>query len=200
MRRRTMTGALALLALGGCPGETAWAQASEKPPAAAPAHARPQAAQEGPFAIEGRFGALWPQPPLVVDASDAETSTTRFVMGGRASWYFTSHLDRRLNVQFVFDYGFLGSSEYVDPGLESPVQREGHWYAVPLTGTYSCQGKYENACGLTAYQDRCEDHWRTVLGLGAGVRWYVADMLYLGVDYTWFSHNRHVLVGTIGCR
>jgi opacity protein-like surface antigen len=64
----------------------------------------------------------------------------------------------------------------------------------------TCEGDFENVCGLTAFQDRCEDRWRTTLGIGAGARWHVRPSFYVGVDYTWLSYGRHVLVGTVGLR
>ncbi len=130
MHRRTTAAAAALLLLGACLADTVSAQGTVKPTAAAPAQAPPSAAQAPPLMFEGRFGALWPQPPLVVDGSDGDTSTTQPVFGARFGWYFTSHLDGRLNLQFVFDYAPLGSSEYIDPELGSRVKREGHWFAV----------------------------------------------------------------------
>jgi hypothetical protein len=68
-----------------------------------------------------------------------------------------------------------------------------------MTGTYTCQN-FENVCDQTAYQDQCDSQWRTDFGLGAGGRWRVTDMLHVGIDYTWLSSGRHVLVGTVGVR
>jgi hypothetical protein len=158
------------------------------------------------------------------------------------SWYFTSQLDRRLNLQFAFDYAPLGSSEYIDPELGSRVKREGHWYALTpaiafdvvktprffvdihagpsIVGEYrtfllersnpscsytpglgtTCEGDFENVCGLSAFQNRCDDRWRTVMAVGAGARWYVRPSWYVGVDYTWLSCGQHVLAGTVGFR
>ncbi len=241
MRGMVTAAALASFLLGGL-ADTVWAQGTVKPTAAAPAQA-PFADTQGPtVAIEGRFGALWPQPPLVTDGSGNDTSTTQPILGGRASWYFTSQLDRRLNVQFVFDHASLGSLEYIDPETGGEVKREGHWWAltaaiafdvvktrrfsVDIHGgpsvvgewrtfllkranpscTYNsmlgttCEGEFENVCLQTAYQDRCEIHERTVLSLGAGARWYAFPAMYVGVDYTWFRPDRHVLVGTVGFR
>ena len=242
MHPRPTATALAFLLLWGCLAGNVRAQEPVKPAATAPARATPAVTQGSSVTFEGRFGALWPQPPLVIDGAGAGTSTTQPIFGARISWYFTKHLDRRLNLQFVLDYAPLGSTEYIDPELGTRVKREGHWITLtpaiafdvvktpgffadvhagpsivdeyrsfllersnpscsytPGLGTW-CEGDFENVCSLTAYQDRCEDRVRTVLGLGAGARWKVLPTLYVGVDYTWLSHGRHVLVGTIGFR
>ena len=235
--------ALASFLLGGCLAETVWAQGAVRPEVTAPAQATSATTQGPQLTIEGRIGALWPQPPLIIDGSDVDTSTTQPILGARMSWYFTSQLDRRLNVQFAFDYAPLGESEYIDPELGSRVKREGHWYALTpaiafdvvktprffvdihagpsivgeyrtfllerssssctynsFTGYTDCEGPFENVCDLTAFQNRCDDRWRTVMAVGAGARWYVRPSWYVGVDYTWLSYGRHVLAGTVGFR
>jgi opacity protein-like surface antigen len=65
---------------------------------------------------------------------------------------------------------------------------------------YSCEGDFDNVCDLAAFSARCSDHGRAAFALGAGARWYATRRLHFGVDYTWMSYGRHVVVGTIGFR
>ena len=67
-------------------------------------------------------------------------------------------------------------------------------------GTVSCEGPFENVCDLTAFEDRCAERYRAALALGGSVRWHPHRSwpLYVGVDYTWLTIDRNVLVGTIG--
>ena len=59
---------------------------------------------------------------------------------------------------------------------------------------------FENVCDLSAFERNCSDSYRGVAALGIGGRGFVRQggSWYLGFDYTWLSHDRHVLVGTIG--
>ena len=67
-------------------------------------------------------------------------------------------------------------------------------------GVVSCEGPFENVCDLTAFEDRCAERYRAALALGGAVRWHPHRSwpLYVGVDYTWLTIDRNVLVGTIG--
>lgn len=59
---------------------------------------------------------------------------------------------------------------------------------------------FENVCDLAAFERNCSDSYRGVAALGISGRGFIrrGGSWYLGVDYTWLSHGRHVLVGTIG--
>ena len=192
-------------------------------------------------AFELRLGALWPQPPLILDRDDGNPSTTSFAIGGRFGYNFADPLGGRLGLHLIGDYARLGSTEYAEAEL-GLVRREGHWFAFTpavsmdllktsrlvasaragpsvvgeLTtfllersdpsctyyspGVYSCEGEFDNVCDLTAFEDRCGEHYRTALSLGGGMRWYPHRTwpLYFGIDYTWLSPDQNVLVGTIG--
>ena len=63
---------------------------------------------------------------------------------------------------------------------------------------YTCEGDFDNVCDLSAFSARCTDHGRAAFALGTGARWYATRLLYFGVDYTWMSYGRHVVMGTIG--
>ena len=67
-------------------------------------------------------------------------------------------------------------------------------------GVYSCEGDFDNVCDLTAFEARCDEHYRAALALGGGIRWHPHRRwpLYFGIDYTWLSPDQNVLVGTIG--
>ena len=71
--------------------------------ASVPALAQPASPAEiSPrFQIEGHAGALWPQPPRVVDPADEDRpSTTQAAVGGRLAWYFgAGALGRRAKLQ-----------------------------------------------------------------------------------------------------
>jgi hypothetical protein len=209
--------------------------------AAGPAVAQPPtSASKAGAAFELRLGALWPQPPLVLDRDNGNPSTSSFAAGGRFGYNFAEPLGGRLGLHLIGDYAALGSMEYREAEL-GLVQREGHWFVFTpsisidvvktsrivasaragpsvvgeLTtfllersdpscsysgGVYSCEGEFDNVCDLTAFEDRCAEHYRAALSLGGGVRWYPhrAWPLYFGVDYTWLSPDQNVLVGTIG--
>jgi len=69
------------------------------------------------------------------------------------------------------------------------------------TGTYSsCEGPFDNVCDLSAFEDRCTERYRGALALGAAVRWHphATWPLHVGLDYTWLSYGRRVVVATIG--
>jgi hypothetical protein len=63
-----------------------------------------------------------------------------------------------------------------------------------------CDDQFENVCDLKAFEDRCTGTYRAALALGTGVRWHPvrAWPMYFGLDYTWLSSDKHLLVGTIG--
>jgi hypothetical protein len=67
-------------------------------------------------------------------------------------------------------------------------------------GVYSCEGEFDNVCDLTAFEDRCSEHYRGALSLGGGIRWHPHRTwpLYFGIDYSWLSPDQYVLVATIG--
>jgi len=71
-----------------------------------------------------------------------------------------------------------------------------------VLGTTQCDEPFENVCDLTAFMDRCVEQDRAALALGGAIRWHPQATwpLYVGIDYTWLSHGRHVLVFTIGAR
>jgi hypothetical protein len=60
--------------------------------------------------------------------------------------------------------------------------------------------EFENVCNLTAFENNCPDSYRGVAALGLGGRGFIrrGGSWYLGLDYTWLSHGRHVVVGMIG--
>jgi hypothetical protein len=194
-----------------------------------------------PVAFELRLGALWPQPPLVLDQDDAAPSTSSFTVGGRFGYNFAGLLGGRLGLHVLGDYALrLGSIQYTEAGL-GLVSREGHWFVltpaiavdllktsrvvagvragpslvaelttfglqrsspsctVLIGGVVSCEGPFENVCDLKAFEDRCNERYRAALALGGGMRWHPGrSPLYFGVDYTWLTIHRNVLVGTIG--
>lgn len=59
---------------------------------------------------------------------------------------------------------------------------------------------FENVCDLSAFESNCSDSYRGVAALGISGRGVIrrGGSWSLGVDYTWLSHGRHVVVGTIG--
>ena len=185
--------------------------------------------------VEGHAGALWPQPPRVLDPAEAgHPSTTTAAIGGRLALYFTDRgPGRRLSLQIAGQYAEIGSFEYFDIFLRSRARTEGHWFAVtPALGvdllrvgritvtahagpslvgemtTFLLErthpdengSDFENVCDLSAFERSCSDSYRGVAALGIGGRGFVRQggSWYLGFDYTWLSHDRHVLVGTIG--
>ena len=77
----------------------------------------------------------------------------------------------RLRLDAGFDYVPLGSSEYSDAGLGSYARFEGHWWAVA-----------------------------PALALDVVSTPRLLVDAHVGVDYTWLTLERHVLVGTFGCR
>ena len=204
--------------------------------ASAPALAQPASPPEisARFRIEGHGGALWPQPPRVVDpADDDRPSTTQAAVGGRLAWYLgAGALGRRTKLQVTGQYAEIGSVEYLDVTLGSLARTEGHWFALtPALGVdlirtsritvdahagpslvsetttfllerahHDEEGDFENVCDLSAFENRCSDRYRGVAALGVGAKAIVrrGGSWYLGVDYTWLSHDRHVFVGTIG--
>lgn len=202
-------------------------------PQASPAQTTSAAAPEPRFLVEFRLGALWPQPPTIVDIDDLDPSDTRVAVGGRFGWYpgGTGALSR-LSLQVVFDYAPLGSSEYFDDVLRSFARIEGHWFEVTPalavdvvklprfvidahvgpslvveSTTYLLErefdddgNQFENVCDLVAFEDLCTERYRGAAAIGAGARWIVKPSwdLFVGIDYTWLSHDRHVLVGTFG--
>lgn len=79
-------------------------------------------------AFELRLGALWPQPPLILDQDERNSpSTTPFAIGGRFGYNFAKPLGGRLGLHLVGDYAELGSTDYAEDGL-GRVRREGHWF------------------------------------------------------------------------
>jgi hypothetical protein len=204
--------------------------------AAAPVLAQPASPAATGFRVEveGHGGALWPQPPRVIDPIEQDRpSTTTAAVGGRLAVYFTDRgPGRRLNLQITGQYAEIGSFEYFDLFLRSRARTEGHWFAVtPALGvdllrvgrmtvtahagpslvgemtTFLLErthpdedGDFENVCDLSAFERNCSDSYRGVAALGISGRGVVrrGGSWYLGIDYTWLSHERHVLVGTIG--
>lgn len=204
--------------------------------ASVPALAQPASPAEiSPrFQIEGHAGALWPQPPRVVDPADEDRpSTTQAAVGGCLAWHFgAGALGRRAKLQVTGQYAEIGSFDYLDVTLGSLVRTEGHWFVLtPALGvdlvrtsrftvdahagpslvsemtTFLLErahrdeeGDFENVCDLSAFENRCSDRYRGVAALGVGAKAIVrrGGSWYLGVDYTWLSHDRHVFVGTIG--
>jgi hypothetical protein len=204
--------------------------------ASAPVLAQPASPATTGFRVEveGQGGALWPQPPRVIDpAEPGRPSTTTAAVGGRLAVYFTDHgPGRRLNLQIAGQYAEIGSFEYFDVFLRSRARTEGHWFAVtPALGvdllrvgritvtahagpslvgemtTFLLErthpdedGDFENVCDLSAFERNCSDSYRGVAALGISGRGVVrrGGSWYVGIDYTWLSHERHVLVGTIG--
>jgi hypothetical protein len=185
--------------------------------------------------VEGHLGALWPQPPRVIDPAEPDSlETTTAAFGGRLALYFTDHgLPGRLKFQITGQYAELGSFNYFDVVLRSRARTEGHWFAVaPALGidflrmgrftldahagaslvgemtTFLLErthpdengNEFENVCDLTAFENNCPDSYRGVAALGLGGRGLIrrGGSWYLGLDYTWLSHGRHVVVGTIG--
>jgi hypothetical protein len=185
------------------------------------------------FQIEGHAGALWPQPPRVVDPAE-QPETTMAAVGGRVAFYFTDRGPAsRLKLQITGQYADLGSFEYFDAFLGSRARAEGHWFALTpalgvdffrigrITATAhagpSLVGEmttfllerthpdengndFENVCDLSAFEHHCPDSYRGVAALGLSGRGVIrqAGSWYLGLDYTWLSHGRHVVVATIG--
>jgi hypothetical protein len=204
--------------------------------ASAPVLAQPASPATTGFRVEveGHGGALWPQPPRVIDpAEPGRPSTTTAAVGGRLAVYFTDRgPGRRLNLQIAGQYAEIGSFEYFDVFLRSRARTEGHWFAVtPALGvdllrvgritvtahagpslvgemtTFLLErthpdedGDFENVCDLSAFERNCSDSYRGVAALGISGRGVVrrGGSWYVGIDYTWLSHERHVLVGTIG--
>jgi hypothetical protein len=185
--------------------------------------------------LEGQVGALWPQPPRVVDPTERDRSeTTTAALGGRLALYFTENgLASRLKFQVTGQYAEIGSSDYFDVVLRSRVRTEGHWFAVtPALGvdfvrlgrltvdahagpslvgemtTFLLErthhdengNEFENVCDLSAFEKNCTDSYRGVAALGLSGRGFIrrGGSWYLGLDYTWLSHGRHVVVGTVG--
>ena len=201
----------------------------------------PAQTQAKPVAFELRLGALWPQPPLVLDQDDAAPSTSSFTIGFRFGYNFSGVLGGRLGLHVLGDYApQLGSIQYTEAGL-GLVSREGHWFvftpavAVDVVktsrviagvragpsivgelttfglqrsspsctslggGAVSCEGPFENVCDLTAFEDRCNERYRAALALAGAMRWHPGrSPLFFGIDYTWLTNHRNVLVGTIG--
>jgi hypothetical protein len=188
--------------------------------------------------IEGHAGALWPQPPRVVDPADEDRpSTTRAAVGGRLAWYFVGDgaLGGRVKLQVTSQYAESGSFDDFDRTLDRLVRTEGHWlvltpalgidlvrtsrftvdaHAGPtLVGEMTTfllershrsddEDDFKNVCDLSDFEHRCSDRYRGVAALGVGARTLLrrGSSWYLGVDYTWLSHDRHVFVATIGWR
>jgi hypothetical protein len=201
--------------------------------------ARPALAQPGSiepvFLAEGRVGALWPQPPIVLDPGDLDDSDTRVAAGARVGFYVGGDpATRRLRVDLNFTYAPLGSAEFFDDLLLSFARFEGHWFEftpaiafdlvktprffvdahvgpslIAETTTFLLErdpddneGRFENVCDLRAFEDLCDENFRGAVSAGAGARVVINPEwgLYLGVDYTWMSHDRHMLVATVGRR
>jgi hypothetical protein len=185
--------------------------------------------------LEGHLGALWPQPPRVVDPTEQDPpETTTAAFGGRLALYFSDHGPAgRLKFQITGQYADLGSFNYFDVALRSRARTEGHWFAVtPALGidllrmgrltvdahagpslvgemtTFLLErthrdengNEFENVCDLSAFENRCPDSFQGVAALGISGRGVIRQggSWYLGLDYTWLSHGRHVVVGTIG--
>lgn len=185
--------------------------------------------------VEGHGGALWPQPPRVIDPGEQDRpATTTAAVGGRFALYFTDRgLGGRLKLQITGQYAPIGSFDYFDLFLKSRARTEGHWFTVTpalgvdllrmgriavtahagpsLVGEMTTfllerahpdedEGDFENVCDLSAFENNCSDSYRGVAALGLSGRGVVrrGGSWYLGIDYTWLSHDRHVLVGTIG--
>ena len=102
--------------------------------ASVPALAQPASPAEiSPrFQIEGHAGALWPQPPRVVDPADEDRpSTTQAAVGGCLAWHFgAGALGRRAKLQVTGQYAEIGSFDYLDVTLGSLVRTEGHWFVL----------------------------------------------------------------------
>lgn len=197
------------------------------------AAAQPAPADQSRFLMEFRLGALWPQPPVVVDVDDFDPSDTRVAIGGRFGWYPGSAEDRpRVRLDIGVDYAPVGSAEYFDVGLDSYARFEGHWVAIVpavalefvhtprasadfrVGGAFIIEattfllergydygeGPFENVCDLRAFEDLCTERFRGAAVVGAGARLVVVPRwrLFVGVDYTWLTIDRHVLVGTVG--
>lgn len=82
------------------------------------------------FIVDVHVGALRPQPVFVVDPDDVDDSDVRPLAGGRAGWYFTDAIDRRLALAVRVDWAPAGSVEFFDEGVGSFARVEGHWFAV----------------------------------------------------------------------
>ena len=163
------------------------------------------------FAIGGRFGYNFAEPlggrlGLHLVGDYAELGSAEYVEAGLG-------LVRREGHWFVFtpavSVDLLKTSRIVASARAGPsVIGELTTFLLERSdpsctysgGVYSCEGDFDNVCDLTAFEDRCAEHYRAALALGGGIRWHPHRTwpLYFGIDYTWLSPDQNVLVGTIG--